>query len=180
MPNWCENELVLTGAPADLAAFRRKAQGPNPFGEPALLTFHAFVPYPEGFLRLDKAHRAYGQVLAARKRILGRVLSEQEVAELKRELNPPAASGYASGGYEWCLQHWGTRWDAYEATLEEGEQKLIYRFNTAWSPPLPVVEAMARQHPALTLEFLYEEGLEGFEGYCRYVGGVAVEERSSD
>ncbi|GIW31555.1 MAG: hypothetical protein N2047_06185 [Meiothermus sp.] len=176
MPNWCFSTLVVTGSPEELAAFRQKAEGPNAFGDPGVLTFHAFVPYPEEYARLDKAHIAYTRAIAVRKRILGRIPTDREVAELKKELNAPEKSGYEIGGMNWCYDHWGTRWDANQPELEEEAGALIYRFSTAWSPPIPVVRAMAAQHPRLTLELEYEEGWEGYAGRCRFAGGVLIEE----
>jgi hypothetical protein len=45
--------------------------------------------------------------------------------------------------YHWCVKNWGTKWNSYDGG-KEGDN-LIY-FNTAWSPPTPVIEALARKY----------------------------------
>src|SRR5690606_31988267 len=39
---------------------------------------------------------------------------------------------------------WGTKWNAYDQTLEIDEGRV--QFDTAWSCPVPVFEALSKQH----------------------------------
>src|ERR1019366_6470474 len=54
MPNWCSNNLTITGPKADVEAFKAKAVGHSPWeepkGEPDALNFHSLVPVPEEVL----------------------------------------------------------------------------------------------------------------------------------
>jgi hypothetical protein len=73
--------------------------------------------------------------------------------------------GYNSGGYEWCIENWGTKWGIYDGELvNEREGGLTYRFQSAWSPPIPVIKKMSEMFPKLlfTLRY-YECGME-FKG----------------
>ncbi len=45
--------------------------------------------------------------------------------------------------YDWQIENWGTKWNAYEQSLEDlGYGVLELRFDTAWSPPFPIIEAL--------------------------------------
>ena len=60
--------------------------------------------------------------------------------------------------YHWCIDNWGTKWepDINEIGYEDSEI-LELTFNTAWSPPQGVVEAMRTKYPKLTFQCFYDE-----------------------
>lgn len=63
-----------------------------------------------------------------------------------------------SDGYRWCIDNWHTKWDACYASLEQDQDEVLrYDFQTAWSVPVPVFEAMAEQFPTLTFDIHSEE-----------------------
>lgn len=50
--------------------------------------------------------------------------------------------GYASW-YEFCVNEWGTKWDISGGTIqEEGPGYLIASFDTAWSPPIALIDKL--------------------------------------
>ena len=63
--------------------------------------------------------------------------------------------GDQNGWYSWCIQNWGTKWDAYESKFEKGtpfidgdgdEVTVIeWAFETAWSPPIPVFKELVER-----------------------------------
>lgn len=62
--------------------------------------------------------------------------------------------------YDWQVSNWGTKWNACEASREmQDGTYLTYAFNTAWSPPIPIFEALVEQFPELS--FKIECELEG-------------------
>jgi hypothetical protein len=65
--------------------------------------------------------------------------------------------------YDWNIANWGTKWDAQRVEVEREPGVLRYVFDTAWSPPLPVVDAWARLFPqaTVTLDFQEEQGWGG-------------------
>jgi hypothetical protein len=44
--------------------------------------------------------------------------------------------------YDWNIDNWGTKWNAYSSWLD-AENNVIY-FDTAWSSPTPVLDALAK------------------------------------
>ena len=62
MPNWCSNELRVSGPEADLKRFIAQATGFNPWSVPSLkdkpspLNFHSLVSVPEHILKLGYAN----------------------------------------------------------------------------------------------------------------------------
>ena len=42
--------------------------------------------------------------------------------------------------HEWCCANWGTKWNAYDTELDDD----ILTFDTAWSCPIPVLDALAK------------------------------------
>ncbi len=156
MPNYCENTLKVVGTKKDITRFANRVYGKSE--ESASLDFNRIIPYPKKFERLDKAW--------------------QEEYEKTGEF-PLWKNGFNSGGYEWCIENWGTKWNAMYVTrtantLADGLQEIIYTFDTAWSPPIPVVAKMAEMFPTLEFELFYQEGGEGFEGSNSFADGKQI------
>lgn len=54
--------------------------------------------------------------------------------------------------YEWSINNWGTKWNAYEcASHELSDDSTALNFWTAWSPPHPVLQMLSEQHPELEI-----------------------------
>ena len=45
--------------------------------------------------------------------------------------------------YDWSIEHWGTKWNAYDIGLGMEDDDNVITFNTAWSCPLPVLDTLA-------------------------------------
>ena len=158
MPNWVFNHLSLTGPKADLA----KAQSivVNADG-----MCNTLLPYPQHFRDMDLAARAVWE--AAR-------------AEGKTPDVIPV-DGFNSGGYEWCCANWGTKWDVRDATQKASSRnRASFIFDTAWSPPVPIIEALSSKFPRLMVTLRYYEGGMGFKGVVKFKDGQLLEEQESD
>jgi len=100
------------------------------------------------------------------------------------------------GWYEWRCEHWGTKWDASFAdsnpVLGMGTEGMdvalsketqvatvtptvaVFKFDTAWAPPEPVVEAASEQYPELEFVLRFAEIGEGYAGEVTYVAGLIM------
>lgn len=63
--------------------------------------------------------------------------------------------------YDWNVRNWGTKWNAYEisvshnlddTTVKNEKYYLNYTFDTAWSPPEGVIQALAKRIRELKLD----------------------------
>ena len=78
------------------------------------------------------------------------------VVALSRLLSVLPELGFCMAIHRHC-KHWGTKWDAHNVQLDEGEDDLTYTFATAWSPPLEWAVAASAQHPDIQLTLRFEE-----------------------
>lgn len=70
--------------------------------------------------------------------------------------------------YSWCCDNWGTKWNAChyeEDDLKDGY--IRFQFDTAWSLPTPIMEALVEKYPNLTFDYDFreEQGLFGGSAY---------------
>lgn len=96
------------------------------------------------------------------------------------------ADGFRFGmdWYNWNSREWGCKWDAGDVYLDEtvnsdNSKTLNYRFETPWSPPMPIVERLVEMYPQLVIDFEYEEE-QGWGGELTYVNGELTFDKSWD
>jgi len=126
LPNWCENELYVSGRKEDLQKFKEKAKGKY-----TALDFNSFVPYPEEWRKLDEAYWGAWEKLRELNIRLEMTESEEEKQRIRKEIeevrkNMPEKDAYNQGGYEWCWENWGTKWNAVRVDLIERKRSLVY------------------------------------------------------
>ena len=174
MPNHVECHLKVSGDPTILREFVEFARGPGGTSvddkqkdEP--LSAHKFIPVPDEFWHNEYLCQDCGHKLR----------NPADLFPKCPECGGRMQDAYNRGGYEWCVQHWGTKWGLYDIQVTDAEPDagyLTYCFQTAWSPPEPVVRAMAKRFLALTFDLSYYEGGMGFQGHLELEGGETVAE----
>jgi hypothetical protein len=176
MPNWCFNSLTVSPigrgkkAKGQLKAFKKFVKAKK-----SCFSFESILPYPQHFIEQDNAMTKW------EKRIPKELEGTPNRKEwIKKHPAPYKTDGYNSGGYEWCVANWGTKWNACEPSLEEYKNELNYTFETAWSPPCQVIYALSRRFPLLNLELYYEEGGMGFKGNYVCERGNVVEDSQDE
>ena len=216
MPNWTENELTITGPDVQkiLNAIRSEADGDE---EARLLDFDKIIPYPKQFKELDLRAHEYQRKFLAIDRDDPERQSKLETLAAEYEVEPGTPwlkDGFNSGGYEWCCENYGTKWNACGATLttrRDSAKEHIHKtiqcsycqtvnrtehmtvlvckqcgsplpdaqpllafieFDTAWSPPIPVIEKLAGMFPDHAFELKYFEGGIGFSGHAHWSEGA--------
>ena len=144
MPNWCSCDPIIKGPKNIREHFEAYAK--DPADKTRLLDMNQFIPYPKLFKIQDDAAKTD--------------LSKKD--------------GYNHGGYEWCLQNWGTKWNFGEVNMTTTKNAHIYQFDTAWSPPIPVIGAMSERYPHLTFTLRYYEQGCGFSGMMEIRAGSVI------
>jgi hypothetical protein len=77
--------------------------------------------------------------------------------------------------YDWNCENWGTKWDASDVDrIDQGKDHIQYTFQTAWSPPIQVMQSLSEQHPNLHIELEWEEE-QGYGGTFTFRAGVTTE-----
>lgn len=55
--------------------------------------------------------------------------------------------------YDWNIKHWGTKWGAYDYEPRSREPgAFVFKFETAWSVPTPILAKLAELYPELKIE----------------------------
>ncbi len=95
------------------------------------------------------------------------------------------AKGYSDYGYTWCCENWGTKWPAGNFSdvkyrfLSKKKAKWSISFNTAWAPPVPIMNKLADLYPKLKFTLKsYECGM-GYKSVLVYENGSCVREETS-
>ena len=84
--------------------------------------------------------------------------------------------GYGDSGYDWQVDNWDTKWNAYDLSTDSSEGYCRFSFDTAWAPPVLVVAQLAKLFPSLEFEHFFDESGMGFQGTNRYLEGALIEE----
>jgi len=73
--------------------------------------------------------------------------------------------------YDFNISNWGTKWNAYEQKMLA--PNILY-FETAWSPPCPVIEELSQMFPKLKFNLSWaDEDIGSHQGCLRYHVGVS-------
>ena len=153
MPNHCENELFMNGDPGDIEeVFAYMKTENNEFD------FNQLIPYPQKYKEMDDERQRLGY------------------EDFHKKYGKEAKDGFNAGGYDWCVDNWGTKWNAY-SIFRDGSS---VRFDTAWAPPEPIIMALAKKFPMVSFHHEYFEGGVGFAGGISYYGLCDFDERYED
>lgn len=169
MPNWCSNELIITGPKRDRERFVKHAAGENRHGIECVLNEDAFIPYPKKYqdkdiaardaeAKWDEEYKAAGikeenEATNAEILVYGKKWKEWKAAHPY----PDIKDGFNQGGYEWCCKNWGTKWGFCEPALHKKHCSLLYTFDSAWAPPVPLIAKMSEMFLTLTFTVIWEE-----------------------
>jgi hypothetical protein len=141
MPNWCSNHITVRGT--DPVAIKRLADAFDN-GE----FCGTVVPMPEE-LNITS----------------GRLGDGAEQRELERKTAENIEKHGFANWYDFNVSKWGTKWEiggnGNEAERDEDGLGFSAPFDSAWSPPIAVCEALVEQGFEVVL-YYYEPGM----GYC--------------
>lgn len=167
MPNWCECDLEINGKKEEVEKFMEEAKTEN-----SILDGDVAIPYPWEYRLLDKyTHKDMSEM----------------PEEIKKELTEKGYSldkdGFNQGGYEWCIENWGTKWGIVDPSIVEekevyDEYVVTYTFRCAWSPPTPVIVKFGEMYPSLNFKMNYYEMGMQFQGVLAIENGEVIEDKA--
>ena len=77
----------------------------------------------------------------------------QELYNLGKIANENLAAYQARDWYGWSIREWGTKWNAYDQSLEGN----TITFLTAWSGVPELLQQVAAQYPNIEFEYMYAD-----------------------
>ena len=154
MPNWCNNNLTLTGPVDQVEAALLAARGQE--GE--TISLQTILPVPDDLMRAEEVRTDWPSLTTL---VAAPTRSEDDSA------------------YAWRVRNWGTKWDVdaevcSDEMLDATVRSVLLQFSSAWAPPLGAIEKWARQFSAVEFKMYYHEPGMDFGGEM-YVHGDKVE-----
>ena len=146
MPNYCNNNIIITGPNSVIDKIEKIANGDK--GD--LLQY--FYPMP----------KALQDTTAP----LQKDATKEEKAKAKENLKK---YGY-DNWYDWRVENWGTKWDIMEfyninrKEIGEDESEISLGFDTAWAPALGAYEKFIDENSNCSLKAYY------YEPGCDFMG----------
>ena len=146
MPNYCNNNIVITGPNSVIDKIEKIANGDK--GD--LLQY--FYPMPKA--------------LEDTQAPLPNHATKEEKAKAKENLKK---YGY-DNWYDWRVENWGTKWDIMEfyninrKEIGEDESEISLGFDTAWAPALGAYERFIDENSNCSLKAYY------YEPGCDFMG----------
>ena len=80
-----------------------------------------------------------------------------------------------SSWYDWCIENWGTKWNAKKTDLDE-----YLSFKTAWSIPLPIFRKIAELNPDTWFQVGYSDDFDENSGIIEYKPKYFTSENGED
>lgn len=188
MPNWCHNTLKVSGE--DTEALERFVKEARISDEQIAKAWAEHQPTMEA-----RGVQTLPEEFAQKQRESQPLTFSSFVPEpdVHEDEDP---TQLFSGWYGWRIHNWGTKWDAsfdgpgsaivtedadLDASVETQGATItkfaaFYKFDTAWSPPVPFVHVTSAQFPTLTFTLRYAEVGNGYAGQGIYKAGDIIEE----
>jgi hypothetical protein len=186
MPNWCFNTLTIQGPKEQVDSIRKRLNTPyqkkfdNWNIETQQMEIKEYL-FPNPVFAF---HNIYNHIEDG---------VSDEVYLSQSNYSAPIEEQLLFKGnnwYDWNVRNWGTKWDVgvshddeYPDTEEleyksEGEDNwVVYKFNTAWSPPVPAMEKLSAIIPNCVLTLDFEEET-GWGGEYEFVDGDMTAEHN--
>ena len=177
MPNWVYNYLSIEGSKEDILAIKTQVSAPFT-REHEQWNMETNVMETKDYIFTNPIF-AFWNIIKP---------TDLETYKLQKDPSVEEMSFAGNNWYDWNVRNWGTKWDVsvsdeekYRETelIEEGEGFLSYRFNTAWSPPIPAITKLSEQYPNLEFNLSYEEET-GWGGETELKNGFITDNEDYD
>ena len=177
MPNWCMNKVTISSKNGDGEELlqRIKNEVSEDYSEEVKgetvtgtleFSFNSIIPMPEEVRNTNSPNN----IVATQEE--ADAYNEEHKnddfhrhAQTQQQVDDLYAKYGVANWYDWANQHWGTKWNVNEPELEDDGYELTYHFDTAWSPPVPIYEALAEKYPDAHISWFYDEPGMEFSGY---------------
>ncbi len=163
MPNWCYNNLEISGSKKDMSEFYSKFQS----NTKDTFDFEWFVPMPKIFQEITTGSCT---IDGKQCRVWTRDSNGKAVAISELQLEIMKQEYGHTNWYDWAIDNWGCKWNCCDADIEDFEdESFCVKFETPWGPPNEFLETLTTMFPNLYfINDWSEEG--GYAGVMEYDG----------
>lgn len=167
MPNWCNNNLVVTGDKKERDAFVQRV-----------------TLSPEAQKERGQYYEILAQLYPTPQELIetraGVFADEEEQKKLKEKQKSNVEKYGQKDWYDWNIARWGTKWSDSETFMDAHDDEMtVFSFQSAWSPPCEGIAHISEMFPNLTFVLTYDEAGMGFFGAMKARNGEYVNEERS-
>jgi hypothetical protein len=169
MPNWCENDLIISG---NIDLVKKVLEGIKKIN-PIQQASNPNCPQDI----IDLVAKAYekGEL---------KEINDESAVDFNTAIKYPPELAYGNplnpnDGYNWCIKNWGTKWNASDPKITLYKRSAKIKFNTAWGPPNPVITAWSKKFPKVRFSLRFYECGMAFKGHLvMKAGKILINENS--
>jgi hypothetical protein len=166
MPNWCSNELTISG---DKEAISRFVAGVKKDDSNDLMLIESYLPTPEDLTVTMSG--SFGDD------------SSPEALELAAKQKSNIEKYGHKDWYDWNIANWGTKWsdsDTDGGDIYNDGTTVSYTFQSPWGPPEEAFRRISAIFPELTFVLSFSEEGMGFYGATSFFNGEVAAEAGGD
>ena len=183
MPNWCQNEVSIYGDKEDIKKLKAEVFTVDEDNDQPYLDFNKVIPMPKAladtrspqrvvsdeWIRmrdLIKANPSIQSIWVGGRQIKDDMWSENYITKEQSEILKKTYG--ANNWYDWRVTNWGTKWGIDGESIQfydEDEDRIEIHFDTAWSPPDEIYQALRDKYEDIEISWFYREDGMQFAGY---------------
>lgn len=168
MPNWCNNNLYISGTEEDIVKFLQATCTASDFD----------TAEPTDYAILDKLVPCPQELAET---VSGWSGDSEKQAEYERKFAENLAKYGHKDWYDWNYENWGTKWSDSETYLSNrADGGCAFSFQSPWASPEKGIETVSTLFPSLEFVLTYMEQGMGFVGACAYKDGLLATSYSED
>jgi hypothetical protein len=203
MPNWCGNEITITAKSEERIAeilgeiksddsdFDFAKIVPPPIGDPEDERIYKGEPSQQSYVGCECKAEYVGEAPNGEWLVNGKTpikdhakIDGSFASEIGSAVERcPDHLGIKVGEHplfwwNWNIANWGTKWGVGgdDVSIGKSGNSAFVSFDTAWSPPMRIVEALSAKYPDLVVHIKYAEMGMGFIGENTFVAGECTNE----
>ena len=153
MPNWCDNQVTITGPNSVIDKIENIVSEPD---------------------NIDLSSKEKGESMGLLNFMYPMPKELEDTTSPSSSANKPQpmVDGF-DNWYDWRCENWSTKWDVsefygvdrqYLTEQSEGESTISFGFSSAWSPPIGAYEQFLKDNEDCSLKAYY------YEGGCDFMG----------
>jgi len=202
MPNWCGNEITITAGSSDrIAQVMEEIKSEHsvfdfakivpPPSDPDDQKIYRGEPSQQGYVGCECVPVYVGEAPNGEWLVNGKPPIKDHA-----KIDGSFASEIGSGvercpdhlgikvgehplfWWNWNIANWGTKWSVSgdDVNARAHNKSAFVSFDTAWSPPMRIVQALSEKYPDLVVHIKFAEMGMGFIGESTFIGGKCTDE----